>query len=84
MTTSISSALTLLLVGMITVFVVLLLVVVTGNILIRIVNKFFPLISGGDQMSGISPQKIAAVTAAVETVTKGKGQIISIEKKENK
>lgn len=82
MTTSISSALTLLVIGMITVFVVLMLVVFTGNILIRIVNRYFP---GQPQnlSSTISSQKLAAITAAVEIVTEGKGKIISIEK-ENK
>lgn len=71
-----SSAFSLLLVGMITVFVVLLLVVVTGNLLIRLVNR----IGGSDTDGGISPSKVAAIASAVEVVTQGKGRVERIEK----
>ncbi|MEQ9231079.1 MAG: hypothetical protein RIF46_10385 [Cyclobacteriaceae bacterium] len=75
MTPEISSALTLLAIGMITVFVVLLLVVITGNILIRLVNRFVP-----ESKDGISDKTLAVLTAAVESVTGGKGKITKIEK----
>jgi len=86
-------ALLVLLVGMITVFVILLLVVLTGNVLIRFVNRFFP----GEEIKAspavksrpvftkntqsVGNHKLAALVAAVEVMTKGKGQIISIEKR---
>ena len=69
-----SNALSLLGIGMITVFTVLLLVVITGNILIRIVNRL------ADDKTQIMPAKIAAITAAVETFTQGRGRITKIEK----
>ena len=68
-----STALTLLAIGMITVFVVLLLVVITGNVLIRMVNRL-------DKSTTIEPAKIAAISAAVEAFTDGKGHITKIEK----
>lgn len=75
MTPELSSAFTLLAIGMITVFVVLLLVVITGNILIRLVNRFSP---AGQE--GISKKTVAVLTAAVEAFTEGKGSITKIEK----
>ncbi len=70
-----STALSLLAIGMITVFVVLLLVVLTGNFLIRLVNRLVP-DHGGD----LEPAKVAAITGAVEAFTEGKGRITKIEK----
>ncbi len=67
-----STALSLLAIGMITVFIVLLLVVLTGNILIRIVNRL-----SEDQ---ISAAKVAAISGAVEAFTQGRGKITKIEK----
>lgn len=69
-----STALSLLAIGMITVFIVLLLVVVTGNILIRVVNRMT-----SDDIQ-IAPSKVAAISAAVEAFTNGKGRITRIEK----
>lgn len=83
MTEEISLALTLLLIGMITVFLVLLLVVITGNLLIRIVNKYFPAEISDNPARGsgeIDQSTIAAITAAVTTITGGKGKITKIEK----
>ncbi len=59
---------------MITVFLVLALVVITGNLLIRLINRITP------ELEGISPSKVAAITAAVESFTLGKGTITKIEK----
>ena len=87
----ISQALLVLLVGMITVFIILFLVVITGQTLIRFVNRFFP----GEQKiqnsktkpipvfydeDNISKSKMVAIIAAVEAVTNGKGKISRIEK----
>ena len=81
---SINTALTLLGVGMITVFVVLLFVVIVGNILISLVNKYAPESSDKKSIKKVSneinPLTIAAITAGVEVFTKGKGNITSISK----
>ncbi len=79
MTDSIESALSLLLIGMITVFLVLLLVVIIGNLLISLTNKFS--VSENKITSKvIHKRKIAAITAAVEIATEGKVRIDKIEK----
>ena len=75
-----STALTLLGIGMITVFVVLLLVVLTGNLLIRIVNNLSSY-EGTPPSGKDEPGVIAAITAAVEIVTQGQGRITKIEPK---
>jgi oxaloacetate decarboxylase gamma subunit len=76
------SALTLMLVGMITVFVILSLVVISGNVLIRIVNRYFPQPSSPSPtpQADISPAKIAAIATAIDLVSDGKARITSIEK----
>lgn len=76
MSTELSTALTLLAIGMITVFVVLLLVVVTGNLLIRLVNK----LPNKEAKGPISSKEIAVLSAAVEIFTQGKGRITKIDK----
>lgn len=79
MTDNIESAFSLLLIGMITVFLVLLLVVVIGNLLIRLTNQFS--VSENKTITNqIDKRKIAAITAAVEIVTEGKVRIDKIEK----
>ncbi len=74
-----STAFTLLGVGMITVFVVLSLVVLTGNLLIRMVNALNADSPG--PTSDDDKGAIAAITAAVEIVTHGTGRITKIERK---
>jgi oxaloacetate decarboxylase gamma subunit len=86
MSTSISTAITLMVVGMITVFLVLFLVYITGNILIRAINRWIPdtsipvPVNSGSPSSEIPSKTIAAITTAVEIVSDGKAQIINIEK----
>ncbi|MEZ4883729.1 MAG: OadG family transporter subunit [Chitinophagales bacterium] len=83
------SALTLLLIGMITVFIILFLVVVSGNVLIRLVNKYVPApiersksyLPTNDKGTAIPSSKIAAIVAAVEMVSEGKAQVVKIERK---
>lgn len=81
MGTEMSTALALLVTGMLTVFLVLWLVVIAGNLLIRWVNRFAP-----DEQNSttkiIDPRKIAAINAAVEIFTHGTGSVTSIERKE--
>lgn len=81
MEAELSTALSLLLTGMITVFVVLLLVVATGKGLIRFVNTFFPETSSERIPDALSKSKIAAINAAVELVTEGRGRVTKIERK---
>ncbi|MEZ4773327.1 MAG: OadG family protein [Bacteroidia bacterium] len=87
MNENIQTAIVLLTVGMITIFVVLSLVVLSGNILIRLVNRYFPehapppqsasLPSAG---SAIPPNTLAAIVAAVDIVTGGKGKVSAVKK----
>lgn len=95
MNSEIEQALLVLFIGMITVFVVLSLVVLTGRFLILLVNKygpvpqkakiqsrdFVPLINDSLSKSHfIEKKKLAALVSTVEIVTQGKGTILKIEK----
>jgi oxaloacetate decarboxylase gamma subunit len=87
MNADINTGLTLLLVGMITVVCILVLVVIFGNLLIRLVNKYFPadeLVqvpnTAAPVLAGIAPAKLAAIAAAVQDATGGRGQVTRIEK----
>lgn len=83
---NIETALLLLVVGMSTVFAILILVIYLGKSLIFLVNKYapeeeIPL----KQMPAKGPAPIpgnilAAITAAVNVVTHGKGKVSKIEK----
>lgn len=71
--------------GLLTVFVVLLVVVYTGRVIIWFVNRFFepaPVRTPVKRTGPASIQKgrIAAISAAVHIVTKGKGKVAKIEK----
>ena len=87
MTEDLSSGTLLLLVGMITVFTILFLVIFTGRVLILIVNRYFP----AEQISSKfettykttseTDKKIVAVLeATVNQITGGKGKIEEINK----
>lgn len=71
--------------GLLTVFLVLLVVVGTGNAIIRFVNRYMgaashhPVIAKHPGYTAAS-KSIAAITAAVHSVTKGKGKVEKIEK----
>lgn len=86
MTASIETGLFLLVVGMLTVFAVLGVVVFTGRALILVVNrlpgtehtKTEP--PAASQTAETAGAKIAAITAAVHSVTGGRGQITNIER----
>lgn len=90
---SISNAFLLLIIGMITVFIVLLLVVGTGRLLINLVNRIsyekLDALSTGKVIAipnesvksgSIKQNKLAAIIATVEIVSQGKGKITKIEK----
>lgn len=77
-------AFSILITGMVTVLIILGLVVVVGNLLISITNRFWPLPQSAGK-SGKGPASlpagtVAAIIAAVETVTGGKGKVTKIEK----
>lgn len=76
MENDLSNALSLLAVGMTTVFTVLLLVVLIGNALIRLSNVLYGKTVG--PTSEISKNEMAALVAAVDFVTEGKGKITQI------
>ena len=75
-------ALMLLLVGMFTVFVILLLVVLTGKVLIRFINRYFPesIKEPVKAAADITSKKIAAIISAVDIITSGKGRVSKIDK----
>lgn len=73
-------------VGMITVFVILALVVLIGNLIILYVNKFIgedvkpPTKSSGSPEAEINSKKLAAIVSAVKLVTSGAGRVTSVKK----
>ncbi len=84
---NLQTALLLMLVGMLVVFAVLALIVGSGKLLIRLVNRF----STGERPGRLGtysqardrdpdPATLAALMAAVEVVSEGKGRIQHIEK----
>ncbi len=82
---NLSNAFAIMIVGMITVFLILCLVVLIGNVLIRLTNKFWPEVeivkkNTGTAAAVSSDGTVAAIVAAVDVVTKGKGKITKISK----
>lgn len=81
---NLNTALGLLVVGMITVLIILWLVVLIGNLVVRVTNRLIPVQEKpGGTTGGGSPdsKKMAAIVAAVDVATGGKGKIDSIERK---
>jgi oxaloacetate decarboxylase gamma subunit len=78
-------ALGLLAVGMVTVVVILCLVVVIGNLVIGLTNRFIPdnKKPGDSNPSGklANTKTVAAIVAVVDVITHGKGKVDSIQKK---
>ena len=73
----------LMVVGMVTVFIILLIVIYLSKIFISLVNKFAP----NEEPVKVSPQRaiadnesVAAIKAAVKVLTAGKGKVVKIEK----
>ena len=79
-------ALELLGIGMVTVFTILALVVILGNLIIRFVNRFIPEIEKVSARAGqtvsyeISQKKMAVIVSAVNKLTNGTGRVNKIEK----
>ena len=83
---NIETAILLMVVGMATVFVILLIVIYLGKLLITLVNKYAPEeVAPAKQETprGLAPipgNILAAITAAVNVVTQGKGKVTKVEK----
>jgi oxaloacetate decarboxylase gamma subunit len=80
-----STAFMLMAVGMITVFTILALIVILGNVLIKLVNRFIPeakvsAVVKRVTMGAIDPRKMAAIVSAVDIVTEGRAKVTSITK----
>ena len=79
-------ALVLLAVGMLTVFFILTLIVLLGNGLILVVNKYFPepirskIAQSIPSQQEFDSKKLAAIVTAIDIVTEGKGKVESIKK----
>ena len=72
---NLETALLLMVVGMATVFAILLIVIYLGKLLISLVNKYAP-----EEQLPVPGNIVAAITAAVNVVTQGKGKVAKIEK----
>jgi oxaloacetate decarboxylase (Na+ extruding) subunit gamma len=82
---NLETALLLMVVGMATVFVILLIVINLGKLLILLVNKYAPEEVVPVKQASRAPEAIpgnimAAITAAVNVVTHGKGKVSKVEK----
>ncbi|MBN2635837.1 MAG: OadG family protein [Prolixibacteraceae bacterium] len=80
-----AEALKLLLTGMSTVFFILIMVVLLGNLIIIVTNKFtvttIPTpVQSKTNTNEIEPAKLAAIVSAVDITTKGRGKVSSIER----
>ena len=91
MSESLTTALLVMIIGMITVFIILSLVVLSGNLLIKFVNAFIPadLSPAGKVTENHSQQSktgttntstLAAIITAVDVMTGGKGKADRIER----
>ena len=80
---NLNTALFLMIVGMLTVFIILLAVIYLGKLLITCVNKYFP---EEEKPAAPAPQASASqltgqiIEAAVKAVTGGKGRVEKIER----
>lgn len=82
---NLNTALLLMVVGMATVFAILLIVIYLGKGLIALVNKYAPEEAASAKPAANAPAAIpgnilAAISAAVTVVTQGKGKVSKVEK----
>lgn len=81
METTISNAIFLMGIGMITVFSILALVIFCGRVLISIVNKWFPLKKKSlNPSEEISKNTLDVLNATIQKLTASKGVIHKVEK----
>lgn len=83
MTASLSTAFSLLLIGMITVFVVLALVVGLGHLLIYLTNEWSDNPPANPRDNRPTEAEVAAIVAAVDAATSGQGHVTSIVPKKH-
>lgn len=82
---NLNTALMLMVVGMATVFAILLIVIYLGKGLIALVNKYapeevVPAKAAASSTAHIPGNILAAISAAVTVVTQGKGKVSKVEK----
>ena len=78
-----NEALSIMIVGMITVIIILLLIVFIGNVIIKLSNKYLPEEIGetkGKKTGEPSNNIYAAIVAVIDIVTKGRGKVTNIKK----
>ena len=82
---NINEALSLLAVGMIMVFIILTLVVLIGNTVVLLTNRYVPVTQkspdGDGPQNHTNRKKMAAIAAVVDLITRGEGRVDSIQKK---
>ncbi len=71
--------------GLLTVFLVLLVVVFTGKGIIWFVNRFFeaspsPGAANRTQSTSVDKSRIAAISTAIHIATGGQGKVVKVEK----
>ncbi len=82
---NIGTGLMLMLVGMCTVFVILLIIIWLSNLLIKVVNKFAPPEEEVKRkpvatVAPLDDEAVKTINIAVDMITGGKGKVVDIEK----
>ncbi len=72
-------ALSLLGIGMVTIFLILSLLVGAGNLLILLVNRFAVAPALAEPTPAIPPEHLAVIQAAVSTATMGRGRVTEVK-----
>ncbi|MDO9633650.1 MAG: oxaloacetate decarboxylase [Paludibacter sp.] len=78
-----NEAFSIMAVGMITVIFILFLIILIGNLIIRLSNKYLPeelVAVKVKKTSGTSDNTFKAIEAAIDLITKGKGKVTNIKK----
>ena len=82
---NLNEALSLLVIGMMMVFIILFLVVGIGNMVIMLTNRYAPASrkpgKGDSAVRSSHPKKLAVIAAVVDVITHGKGRVDSIQQK---
>lgn len=78
-----NEALSIMAVGMITVFFILFLIILIGNIIIRFSNRYLPeeaTVVKTKKATVSSDNTLKAIEAAIDVITKGRGKVTNIKK----
>ena len=81
METQLTDAVLLLFIGMVTVFIILFLVTMSGNLLIKAINKMEDISNPATIRNRIPSNVVAIATAIVAEITDGQGVIDRIERR---